>query len=273
MIYLMERNQKYNHVGSSYNGSRSADPYIISRLLDLLNAKKDQRILDIGCGTGNYTISMYNNGVQIFGVDPSISMLEMAKHREKQIEWRLGSAENCHLNDNCVDGIIGVLTLHHWDDLEKGLLELSRIIKAKGRIIFFTSSPFQMKGYWLNYYFPSMMKKSMLQMPSYSSVEKALRKAGFIAVKNEKYFVQTDLEDYFLYCGKENPELYLDEKIRRGISSFSMLSNQTEVQKGLMKLESDIQMKKINAIMEEYKNDHGDYQFIYARKDGRKKNS
>jgi c-di-AMP phosphodiesterase-like protein len=123
-----------------------------------------------------------------------------------------------------------------------------------------------MKGYWLNHYFPNMMKQSMEQMPSFLAVKKAMEKAGFIMIKKEKYFVQSDLEDAFLYIGKHQPSIYFNEQIRKGISSFSSLANKDEVERGLQLLSNDIGSGKINEVINNYSNDQGDYLFIYSKK-------
>ena len=90
--------------------------------------------------------------------------------------------------------------------------------------------------------------------------------AGFEMVNTEKYFVKPDLQDYFLYCGKERPELYLKEEVRNGISSFSALANQQEVERGLLKLKTDIDTGKIDEVIESFQNNEGDYLFITCQK-------
>ena len=74
------------------------------------------------------------------------------------------------------------------------------------------------------------------------------------------------MEDQFLYCGKQNPELYFDDKIRNGISSFSSLANQKEVEQGLKTLRKDMDSGKIKQIINLYENDLGDYLYIIGKK-------
>lgn len=66
-------------------------------------------------------------------------------------------------------------------------------------------------------------------MPTLEKVKTAMKDSGIEFLKTHKYFIKPDLEDQFLYCGKQNPELYFDDQIRHGISSFSSLANRTEV--------------------------------------------
>lgn len=257
---------KYDKIGTGYNQTRKADKHLTQQLLLHLNPSPKGIYLDIGCGTGNYTNEFQKNGYQFIGIDPSIQMLEKAKLKNKAIDWRLGAAENTGLTQNSVDGIIGSLTIHHWTNLEQGFSELYNVLKPNADIVIFTSTPKQMKGYWLNHYFPKMLADSIVQMPASDRVETVMKASGFEIINTAKYFIQPDLEDKFLYCGKQNPELYFNEQIRHGISSFSSLANLAEVEQGLLDLRSDIDNGKIKEIMNSYENDLGDYLFIIGKK-------
>lgn len=257
---------KYDKIGTGYNSTRKADPFLTNKLIEHLSPKKDGVYLDIGCGTGNYTNELEKSGLQLIGIDPSEKMLEKARLKNSNVDWRLGTVENIELSDNSVDGVIGSLTIHHWTDLQKGFSELYRVLMPDGGIVIFTSTPKQMEGYWLNHYFPKMLKDSIDQMPSLEKVEVAMTKSNFVITEIDKYFIQPDLQDKFLYCGKQNPELYFNKQIRNGISSFSSLANRTDVDQGLTKLKRDIDSGKINEIIEFYDNDLGDYLYIVGKK-------
>jgi len=149
--------------------------------------------------------------------------------------------------------------------LRNGFSELKKVLKPNGRIVIFTSTPKQMKGYWLNQYFPKMIFDSIIQMPTLESVTTAMKDSGIACLGTEKYSIQPDLQDKFLYCGKHNPELYFDEQIRNGISSFSSLAHRTEVALGLQKLRKDINSGKISEIIRSYENDFGDYLYIIGK--------
>ncbi|MCK8481706.1 class I SAM-dependent methyltransferase [Psychroserpens algicola] len=262
-------NAKYDNIGVNYNLTRKADKYLTKQILSHLQPIKNGTYLDIGCGTGNYTNELQKNGCNVIGIDPSKLMLEKAKLQNDKIDWRIGSAENTGLPENFVNGIIGTLTIHHWKNLKTAFSELNKVLKTNGRIVIFTSTPEQMKGYWLNHYFPKMLSDSIIQMPTIAKVKKAMKDSGIVYLESHKYFIKSDLEDQFLYCGKQNPELYFDENIRNGISSFSSLSNRTEVTNGLMKLRKDIDNGKIKEIIKSYENDFGDYLYLIGQKPSR----
>lgn len=257
---------KYDRIGSGYNTTRKPDPYLTDRILFHLNPNINSLYLDIGCGTGNYTDQFQKRGFSFIGIDPSEKMLTQARERNTIIEWKKGTAESTGLEDAYVDGITASLTIHHWSDLRTAFSEMKRVLKPSGKLVVFTSTPKQMKGYWLNHYFPKMMEDSIKQMPSFDVVVEAMNYAGLEALQKEKYNIQPNLKDQFLYCGKEDPELYFDKDIRKGISSFSDLSNAKEVENGLQKLQEDIKSGEVIKIMNSYKNDLGDYLYIIAQK-------
>ncbi|RSC93655.1 class I SAM-dependent methyltransferase [Tenacibaculum singaporense] len=257
---------KYDKIGNNYNSTRKADKKLTENLIRLLSPSKEGVYLDIGCGTGNYTHEIQKRGFQFIGIDPSETMLKEAKEKNKNITWKIGIAEKTSLPKNSVDGIIGTLTIHHWNNLNLGFQELYSVLRNKGKVVIFTSTPIQMKGYWLNHYFPKMLADSIAQMPPLESIKSAMSNAGFTNTKTENYFIEPNIEDKFLYCGKHNPELYFDEQIRHGISSFSSLANKEEVVMGLSKVREDIDSGKIKDVMKSYENNLGDYLYVVAEK-------
>jgi ubiquinone/menaquinone biosynthesis C-methylase UbiE len=256
----------YDTIGSGYNTTRQADPYITERLFQLLSLQTTGTYLDIGCGTGNYTVALANKGFTFYGVEPSQKMLNMARSRSPRVNWLLGQSEDIKVKDEFFDGAIATLTVHHWTDIKKAFTEIYRVLKKGGKIVFFTATPEQMKSYWLNHYFPKMLNDSIVQMPSFDTIKDAATNAGFGIIWTEKYFIRDDLKDLFLYAGKNKPELYLDAEIRKGISSFAALANADEVEEGLSKLKSDIEAGRFEDIGAKFKNDTGDYLFIIAQK-------
>jgi ubiquinone/menaquinone biosynthesis C-methylase UbiE len=257
---------KYDKIGQHYNTTRKADRALLARIIAHIDPKPLGRYLDLGCGTGNYTIELQKKGVTLTGVDPSEEMLKLARSKSDEIDWIIGSAEKIPAENASFDGCLATLTIHHWSDLERGFKEVSRVLKPGGRLVLFTSTPKQMRGYWLNNYFPVMLEDSIEQMPAFEQIQKAIEKAGLKYDYREHYLIQPNLEDLFLYAGKHNPSLYFDEEVRRGISSFSSLSNAKEVEEGLINLRDDIESGKVQDVMRHYENARGDYLYVVAVK-------
>lgn len=78
--------------------------------------------------------------------------------------------------------------------------------------------------------------------------------------------VQPNLQDFFLYSGKYTPEIYLNEEVRRGISSFAHLARKEEIENGLQRLRSDIETGIFHERTSKYDSRGGDYLFVVAEK-------
>ncbi len=256
----------YNSIGQGYNQTRKTDPYLAQTLYNLLQPTPYGIYLDIGCGTGNYTIALAEKGVMLHGVDPSAVMLNEAKAKSNAVQWHLGNAEQIPFDNNFFDGAVATLTLHHWDSLEKGFKEIYRVMKPNAKMVFFAAISDLTEKFWLQHYFPKMLAASIKKEPKFSAVENAVHQAGFKINQIEKYFVQDDLQDQFLYAGKNNPKLYFDPNVRGSISSFAQLSLKDEVEEGLKQLEADIESGAFEGIRKQYPSEDGDYMFIVLEK-------
>jgi ubiquinone/menaquinone biosynthesis C-methylase UbiE len=257
----------YNKIGLTYNSTRCADPYLMERIYLFFLPKKEGKYLDIGCGTGNYTVALaQKKGMQFTGVDPSEVMLKEARGKSKEIEWVNGVAENIPFADGTFAGAMAFLTTHHWQNVGKGFKELYRVLQPGSKLVIFTSPPEQMESYWLNHYFKRLLEMSSEKMLPLGTMTRLGQEAGFTLEKIEDYFIKPDLKDLFLQSGKHDPEIYFREEIRKGISTFAAFANREEVKKGLAHLRADIESGKFAEVKQQYESDKGDYCFVVFEK-------
>ncbi len=255
----------YEAIGGGYDETRRADPGILARLRAHLGARPGRRYLDLACGTGNYTVGLAPPDGAVVGLDQSFRMLARARRKAPAGIWARGDARCLPFPDAAFDGAVCTLAVHHFDDLAVAFAELRRVLGAGARFVLFTASPEQMRGYWLVRYFPTMMARAIAQMPPLSRLNEALAMAGFDVVGIEPWFVPRDPVDLFLYSGKHRPALYLDARVRAGISSFATLSPDDERAEGLARLSRDIESGVIDSIIAEADDARGDYLFVIAR--------
>jgi len=255
----------YDKAGVGYNTTRRADPYLAGRLYEMLSPSPSGLYVDIGCGTGNYLTALADKGVRFYGIDPSEVMLAEARLKPNNAIFINATAEAIPIEDNFFDGALATFTLHHWADMQQGLREVNRVLKPGARLVMLSFTPEQLLGYWLRHYFPRMIARSCLT-PSLPEMESILNDTGFTLSTTEKYFIQEDLQDHFLYSNKSRPEQYLRQEVRNGASSFTVFAEPEEVAAGLLLLEADIASGKINEVMKQYENDLGDYLFLVAEK-------
>ncbi len=254
----------YDTIGTGYDITRRADPFIVSELArELCPGEGDY--LDLACGTGNYTVALASLGGRWSGVDQSGTMIDAASAKSTAIRWEVGSVDRLPFEDGTFTGATCILAIHHFPSLDDAFAETARVLRS-GRFVIFTSLPEQTGSYWLARYFPRAIAASCAQLPSLETVTSALRKASLETVAVVPYDVRPDLRDFFLYSGKHRPEIYLDPLVRRGISTFASLADPAEIEEGCARLREDIESGRIESVVREYRGDAGDYCFVVAEK-------
>ncbi len=130
------------------------------RVVKLVKQKKPNSVLDIATGTGDLAISLVESGAKkIVGLDLSPGMLEVGKKkvRDKQlestIEMVVGDSEKLPFENDSFDAITVAFGVRNFENLEKGLSEIYRVLKPKGVFVVLETSvptrfPFK-QGYHL----------------------------------------------------------------------------------------------------------------------------
>jgi ubiquinone/menaquinone biosynthesis C-methylase UbiE len=113
--------------------------------LDLVGDVQNQRVLDVGCGTGRYCELLAKRGAKVVGIDPSSRMLEYARRKitsSCRFELRLGRVEDANFPSNHFNVVMSTLSVGHVVELEPVMREVSRIIKITGRLIVSDMHPY-----------------------------------------------------------------------------------------------------------------------------------
>ena len=118
------------------------DIYWRKKTIDQLKNNKPLTILDIATGTGDLAIeSVRLDPKQITGVDISEQMLEIGrdkiqkKNLNKIIQLRYGDSENLPFENNSFDAITCAFGVRNFENLEKGLQEMYRVLKNGGKVV------------------------------------------------------------------------------------------------------------------------------------------
>ncbi len=226
----------YDSIGQQYSTTRIPDRRIVKTLIDLLNLPKGSIIADIGAGTGSYTQALANTGFYIYAVEPSSVMRSQAE-KHPQIEWFTGYADALPLLDNSVNGVISILTIHHFSNLEQAFKEMDRIIKS-GVIVLFTFDIRLAPKIWLYDYFPSLWEDALKLLPL-NEIVNLIQANTKRCVEAIPFLLPHDLSDLFAAAAWRRPELYLQPEVRAGISSFAV-ANRSLIELGVKSLEADL---------------------------------
>ncbi|MGK0388055.1 MAG: demethylmenaquinone methyltransferase/2-methoxy-6-polyprenyl-1,4-benzoquinol methylase [Maribacter sp.] len=108
-----------------------------------LKADKPQMILDMATGTGDVALEAYKQlkPKQIIGMDISTEMLEVGKVKikkkglDKIIEMKEGDSENLPFEDNTFDAVTVAFGVRNYENLEKGMREMNRVLKPGGQLV------------------------------------------------------------------------------------------------------------------------------------------
>jgi len=257
----------YDRIGAGYDTTRRADPGLVKRLLDLLDVPSGSRCLDVACGTGNYTIALAEAGLQMVGLDVSRQMLSSAHAKSGAVRWVNGDAATLPHRDASFRAAVCTLALHHFPHSERVFREIARVLDRNpgaARLVIFTADPAQMRRYWLTEYFPDAMQQAIQQMPPIEPTLALLGAAGFRQVDRVPWSITPELQDLFLYAGKYRPELYLDPRVRAGISTFANQADPAEVERGCARLSADLASGRFADVLRAAEHPDGDYLFLVA---------
>jgi len=103
-------------------------------LLELLAPKAGERILDLGCGTGQLTSAVAESGATVVGLDISQEMLAQARANYPALEFIQGDASNFTLPEP-VDAILSNAALHWVRNAEGVAASVARALKPGGRFV------------------------------------------------------------------------------------------------------------------------------------------
>ncbi|MBD2213232.1 class I SAM-dependent methyltransferase [Nostoc linckia FACHB-104] len=226
----------YDSIGQQYTTTRIPDYRIVQKIIDLLNLPPGSLIADIGAGTGGYSQALANRGFSVYAVEPSSVMRQQALEHP-QVQWFNGYAEALPLADKSVDGVISILTIHHFSNLDKAFQEMHRIIRD-GPIILLSFDIRFAQRIWLYDYFPWMWEDALKFLPLHEIIslieQNTQRRIEVIPL-----MLPYDLSDLFAAAAWRRPELYLQAEVRAGISSFA-LGNADLIASGVKSLAADL---------------------------------
>ncbi|ASI99586.1 class I SAM-dependent methyltransferase [Thermococcus celer] len=91
------------------------------------------RALDLGCGTGNYTLELRRRGFDVIGLDASEGMLAVA--RSKGLNCIKGDAYSLPFPDGSFDLVLSVTMFEFIHEPERVVAEINRVLKPGGEVL------------------------------------------------------------------------------------------------------------------------------------------
>ncbi len=178
--------QMFDTISNEYDGLNRVISFGIDikwrkKVVAIIAKTQPNRILDIATGTGDLAINLaQTKAEEIIGLDISAGMLEVgrkkiaAKNLDNKITMMLGDSENLPFEDHSFDAITVAFGVRNFENLEKGLSEIYRVLKPQGIFVILetsvpTKTPFR-QGYkfYTRYILPTIGKVFSKDRVAYS---------------------------------------------------------------------------------------------------------
>lgn len=108
-------------------------------------------ILDVGCGTGRYTIKIVERCSEVIALDVSRTMLKKTVEKANAVLERinpiLADGEHLPFRNESFNGLICTLTFDHFENCESVAREFSRVLRRDGLCILSTFKQLHIKGF------------------------------------------------------------------------------------------------------------------------------
>jgi len=159
-------------------------------VIELAKIKPGDKVLDVGCGTGNLTLTakLYTGmSGSVYGIDASPEMIEVAQKKAKRMGsetiFEVGLIEQLPYPDATFDIVISRLVIHHLpDDLKRtAFTEILRVLKAGGHLLIADFNP--PKNPVLNHVTSALVGSHMMQTNVWS-IPQMLMDEGFEEVSS-----------------------------------------------------------------------------------------
>ncbi|NUQ66483.1 MAG: methyltransferase domain-containing protein [Pirellulales bacterium] len=112
------------------------------QMLDLVSPIEGKRILELGCGRGEFSVWLAQQGAAITAIDLGPDLVAaaeaLARANGVDCDFRQGTVADLPLDDDCFDAVVGVGILHHLSeaDVRSTLRECHRVLKHGGLAVF-----------------------------------------------------------------------------------------------------------------------------------------
>jgi ubiquinone/menaquinone biosynthesis C-methylase UbiE len=106
-----------------------------------LAPKRGESVVDVGAGMGPATVLAAKAGASVLAVDPTpymrriLALRRLGQRRRKAIRVADGTAESIPAEEQSVDALWTVNTMHHWTDMDVAVGELARVLRQGGRLL------------------------------------------------------------------------------------------------------------------------------------------
>ncbi len=188
----------YSKIASFYDNGRSLSEQNTIIWLNLISrlsgASENDKVLDLGCGTGRFSLPMVNSlRFDVTGVDSSIEMLKKAKEKDfnSAVNWLVADASVLVFQSGTFNVVFMSHLLHHVDNPLVVLKECNRVLACPGVVLIRYGALEQIRHDVEHTLFPEVIDIDEGRTPSVELTEKWLIDAGFEDISSKEIIQQT----------------------------------------------------------------------------------
>lgn len=145
------------------------------------------RVLDVGCGTGEYVRRLNELGFQVSGLEPAEAMRQAAIEKNPGSTILNGIATQIPFPDESFDFVICIEVLRylHRSDVDQALGEMRRVLKPGGKMFLTMVNRYALDGFYLAYHARKLLGGGIsiaaphCEFVTPAEVDKQVRQAGF----------------------------------------------------------------------------------------------
>jgi trans-aconitate methyltransferase len=126
--------QKSQWNASLYDDKHSFVWKMAAAVLDLLDVKRGEHILDLGCGTGHLTAKIAATGATVIGIDKSPEMIQQAREQYPSLRFEVMDARELTF-PGPFDAVFSNATLHWIKEPQKVIAAIAKILRPGGRFV------------------------------------------------------------------------------------------------------------------------------------------
>jgi ubiquinone/menaquinone biosynthesis C-methylase UbiE len=178
----MARRVDYDHIAKTYDRRYQENDYsgVEAALTAFVGEHLDQRVLEVGCGTGHWLRSFRGTGLRVTGLDASAQMLAYAKTQAPRAALAQGTAERLPLASETFDRVFCINAFHHFQDKVAFLIEAMRVLRPGGLMMTVGLDPHAGVDQWYIYeYFDNVLEIDRRRYPASSQIREWMQASGF----------------------------------------------------------------------------------------------
>ena len=177
----MNRPVDYDVVAEVYDCRYERSDYGPLLQLLLSFAAGSREILEVGCGSGHWLQELAGQGYDVMGLDPSSSMLRIARRKSRQPSFVQACAEAIPCRGMLFGRVFCINAFHHFIDQKGFLAEAHRVLNPSGGIMIVGLDPHTgLDRWWIYDYFPQAIEIDKKRYPSTARIRSLLTADGFV---------------------------------------------------------------------------------------------